>query len=54
MAAVLTTLTSVVTSVVSVMGDIVTFIMASGHELILIPFGVILLYSGISALRRIL
>lgn len=54
MAAVLTTLTSVVTSVVAVMGNIVTFIMAEGHELILIPFGVILLYSGISALRRIL
>lgn len=54
MAAVLATLQSVVTAVVSIMGNIVTFIMAEGHELILIPFGVILLYSGISALRRIL
>lgn len=54
MAAVLATLTSVGTSILTVMGDLVTWIMASGHELALISFGVIFFYTAIAALRRII
>lgn len=54
MAAVLATLSSVASTLIELMGDIVTFLMASGHELALISFGVILFYSAIAALRRII
>lgn len=54
MSAVLTTLGTVVTTLISSAGDIVTFIMAEGHELCLIPFGVILAYDGVALIKRIL
>lgn len=49
----LTTLQAVGTALISLMGDVVTFIMASGHEFILVPFGVILLTSAIAEIRRL-
>lgn len=54
MAAVLTTLTSVGTSLLAIMGNVVTWIMAEGHELALISFGVIFFYTAIASLRRII
>lgn len=53
MAAYLATLTSIGSTVISLMGNVVTFIMAEGHEMILVPFGVILLASAVVMLKRI-
>ena len=53
MASLLTTLTSVATCIVTVAGNIVTFVMAEGHELALLPVGVLLLYSGIATFKKI-
>lgn len=54
MAEVLTTLNSVFTTLMADVGDLVTFIMASGHELALIPVGVILGYSAVKLFKQIL
>lgn len=54
MASVLATLTSVGTSLLAIMGNVVTWIMAEGHELALISFGVIFFYTAIASLRRII
>lgn len=54
LASVLATLQLVVTAVFTVAGNAVTFIMAEGHEIILIPVGVLLAYTGISAFKRII
>lgn len=54
MAAVLAVLTQVGSSLLTTMGDLVTWIMASGHELALISFGVIFFYTALASLRRII
>lgn len=54
MATVLTTLNSVFTTLMADVGDLVTFIMASGHEIALIPVGVILGYSAVKLFKTIL
>lgn len=54
MADLLTTLNLVFSTLMDNVGTLVTWIMASGHELALIPVGVILGYSGVKLFKQIL
>lgn len=54
MASLLATLNSVFTTLMTNVGTLVTFIMAEGHEIALIPVGVILGYTGVKLFKMIL
>lgn len=54
MTALLATLNSVFSTMMTNVGSLVTFIMAEGHEIALIPVGVVLGYTAIKAFKMIL
>lgn len=54
MAALLSTLNSVFSTLMTDVGTLVTFIMDEGHEIALIPVGVILGYSAVKLFKMIL
>lgn len=54
MAEVLATLGQVFTALMGNVGTLTEWVMASGHELALVPVGVILGYSGVKLFKMIL
>lgn len=53
MTAVFTTVSTIIQSLLTYCGQVLTWITAEGHELALIPVAVLFLYSAISVFRRI-